>query len=121
MHARDRYELDDHQWSLIQDAFPKTSRGRPWRDHRIVVNGILWILFSGACWRDLPERYGPWQTAHGRLSRWRKDGTWDRILRKLRLRADRKGLLNWAQWNIDSTSIRATRAAAGGGKKPDRG
>ena len=121
MHARDGYELDDHQWSLIQDAFPKTSHGRAWRDHRIVVNGILWILFSGACWRDLPERYGPWQTAHGRLSRWRKDGTWDRILRKLRLRADRKGLLNWAQWNIDSTSIRATRAAAGGGKKPDRG
>ena len=112
-----RYELDDRQWMLIQRHFPATSRGRPWRDHRTVVNGILWVLFSGAPWRDLPQRYGPWQTAHRRFTRWRRDGTWDRVLRSLRLKADRAGLLDWAQWNFDSTSIRATRAAAGAQKR----
>lgn len=112
-----RYELEDRHWQLIEDLFPKVSCGRPWRDHRMRINGILWILFSGAPWRDMPERYGPWQTAHGRFVHWRRDGAWDRLLARLRLRADKKGLLDYSQWNIDATSVRAARAAGGAAKK----
>jgi transposase len=115
-----RYELDDRQWSFIAEFFPRPGRGRPWRDHRSLVNAILWVLFSGAPWRDLPERYGPWQTAYRRFATWRADGTWERILHALRLAADERGLLDFSQWNADSTSVRATRAAAGGGKKAAR-
>lgn len=114
-----RYELEDRHWDLIKGVFPRTSRGRYWKDHRVIVNGIFWILFSGAPWRDLPERYGSWQTAHRRFTLWRRDGTWDKVLTKLQLKADRQGLLDYARWNIDSTSIRAAKASAGA-KKRDR-
>ena len=118
---RDRYELNDEQWQRIQHHFAHTRRrGGQWRDHRLLVNAILWILCSGAAWRDLPERYGSWQTAHRRLLRWRRDGTWDRILNDLRARADQRGLIDWGQWNADSTSVRATRHAAGARKKRGR-
>ena len=80
-----RYELEDEHWDLIGDLFERASRGRPWRDHRMVVNGIFWILFSGAPWRDLPERYGAWQTAHRRFTLWRRDGTWDKALARLKV------------------------------------
>ncbi len=81
------------------------------------MNGVLWVLCSGAAWRDLPERYGPFQTAHRRHLRWRRDGTWERVLAGLRARADQRGLIDWARWNADSTSVRATRHAAGARKK----
>jgi len=58
-------------------------RGGRWRDHRQVINAILWRLRTKAPWRDLPERYGPWKTAHERLRKWTADGTWDRILDEL--------------------------------------
>jgi transposase len=112
-----RYELEDRHWELIKAFFPWESRGRPWRDHRVVVNGIFWILFSGAPWRDMPERYGAWQTAHRRFVRWRRDGTWDRVLARLQLVADQRGLLDYTQWNIDSTSVRAGKPAAGAKKR----
>lgn len=118
-----RYELTDEHWSLIEPILPpqrRTTRGGVWRDHRTVVNGIFWILFSGAAWRDLPERYGPRQTAHDRFGRWQRDGTWDRVLATLRLKADERGLLDYSQYNADSTSIRATRAAGGAVKKKGR-
>jgi transposase len=116
-----RYELTDEQWSRIADYFPANGRrGGQWKDHRRVVNGILWVLCSGAAWRDLPGRYGPFQTAHRRHLRWRRDGTWERVLAGLRARADGRGLIDWAQWNADSTSVRATRHAAGARKKGGR-
>jgi transposase len=116
-----RYELTDEQWLRIGGFFPANGRrGGQWKDHRRIVNGILWILSSGAPWRDLPERYGPFQTAHRRPLRWRRDGTWERLLESLRLEADAKGLIDWEQWNVDSTSIRATRHAAGARKKGGR-
>jgi transposase len=113
-----RYELTDEQWERVKHHFPPNGkRGGQWRDHRCTVDGILWVLCSGAPWRDLPGRYGPWQTCHGRLLRWRRDGTWERVLRGLRARADGEGLIDWSQWNADSTSVRATRHAAGARKK----
>ena len=113
-----RYELTDEQWSRIADFFPTNGRrGGQWLDHRRAVNGILWILSSGAPWRDVPERYGKFQTLHRRHLRWRADGTWERVLQSLRVQADQRGLIDWSQWNVDATSIRATRHAAGARKK----
>lgn len=115
-----RYELKDEHWALIEPLLPRqrrTTRGGVWCDHRTVVNGIFWILFSGAPWRDLPERYGPWQTVYDRLRRWQADGTWAAVLEALRLQADAAGLLDYTQYNADSTSVRASAAAAGAQKK----
>ena len=66
-----RHELSDAQWELIADLMPRAGRrgGGRWRDHRQVVNGLMWKLATGAQWRDLPERYGPWQTVYERFSR----------------------------------------------------
>lgn len=91
--------------------------GRPPSDHRPIVNGILWILHTGAPWRDLPEPYGPWQTVFTRFNGWRRDGTWVRIVTSLLDELDDKGQLDHDLWCIDGSVIRASRAAAGGGKK----
>jgi len=116
-----RYELTDEQWSRIAQFFPPNGRrGGQWHDHRTAVNGILWILSSGAPWRDLPPRYGPFQTVHRRHLTWRRDGTWEAALAHLRLAADARGLIDWAQWNADSTSVRATRHAAGARRRRRR-
>ena len=85
-----------------------------------MVNGIFWVLFSGAAWRDLPERYGSCKTAHDRLRRWQRDGTWEKVLTALRLEADARGLLDYTQYQADTTSVRATRAAGGAAKKKGR-
>lgn len=81
-----RYELSDEQWDLIEEFLPRNAGpGRPWEDHRRVLNGMFWVLHSGAPWRDMPERYGPWQTVYDRFSRWREDGTFDKMLEKLQM------------------------------------
>ncbi len=80
-------------------------------------NGILWIPSLGAKWRDLPERYGAWKTVYQRFQRWRDDSAF-RILARLHLKFRQDSYLD--TWMIDSTMIRATRAASGGGKKGAR-
>ena len=87
--------------------------GRPPKDRRRVLNGILWILRSGARWRDLPERYGPWQTAANTFYRWRQAGVWARVLAELQRQADERGELDWALHHVDSTVVRAHQHAAG--------
>ena len=71
-----RHELSDAQWESVADLVPDAGRqaGGRWRDHRQVVSGLMWKLATGAQWRDLPERYGPWQTIYERFSRWRREG-----------------------------------------------
>ena len=114
-----RHELTDRQWRTIAHLFPpnRTKRGGQWKDHRTVLNGMFWWLRTGAPWRDLPERFGPWQTVYDRLVRYRTDGTLDKIIQLLQVKLDRKGKIDWELWCIDGTNIRASRAAAGGGKK----
>lgn len=113
-----RYELSDAEWSLIKDIVsPPQKMGRPRRDDRQMLNGICWILCSGAKWRDLPERYGPWKTVYDRFRQWRDDGTFNAILERLHLKLREDGYMDLDTWMIDSTTIRAQRAAAGGGKK----
>jgi len=112
-----RGDLSDEQWGLIEGLFPKQGRGGKWNDHRVVFDGVLWVLRTGAPWRDLPERYGKWPSVYDRFNRWRKDGTFDRILRALRIRLDKAGHIDWDLWCVDGTSVRASRAAAGASKK----
>lgn len=80
-------------------------RAGRWRDHRQVINGILWKLRTGAPWRDLPERYGPWKTCHERLRRWSADGTWDRILAAAQVYDDGQPV-DWII-SVDSSVVRA--------------
>ncbi len=115
-----RYELTDEQWALLKGLFPKQGRGGRWLDHRTMLNGMLWILRSGAPWRDLPERYGKWQSVNHRFNRWRRDGTFARVLKALQIRLDRQGKIDWDLWLVDGTNVRASRAAAGARKKTTR-
>jgi transposase len=116
-----RYEVSDEEWALIADLLPANGRrGGQWRAHRPLLNGIFWRLHTGAPWRDVPARYGRWQTVYDRFGRWRREGLIDRVLRRLRLRLDAQGRIDWDTWCVDGTSVRASRAAAGGGKRGAR-
>jgi transposase len=75
-----RYELTDFEWAAIRSFLPNKPRGIPRVDDRHVLNGIFWVLRSGAPWRDLPETYGPRTTCYNRFVRWRQAGVWDRIM-----------------------------------------
>jgi transposase len=109
-----RYELTDPQSAMVEDLLPRNGRrGGPWNDHRTTLNGIFWILHSGAQWRELPERYGNWKSVYDRFNRWRTDGTFDRILERLHLKLDEQGRIDLDLWCVDATGIRASRAAAG--------
>ena len=78
-----RYELSDFEWSVIKPMLPNKPRGMPRVDDRRVLNGIFWVLRSGAPWRDLPGIYGPCTTCYNRFVRWRRAGVWDRIMEAL--------------------------------------
>jgi transposase len=116
-----RFDLTEEQWLKIRDFFPDRYHhgraGRPFKDHRTLVNGILWHLHTGAPWPDTPDRYGPWQTVYDRFNRWRKDGTWARILDSLLLKLDKAGHIVRDLWCFDATNCRAHTAAAGAEKK----
>lgn len=114
-----RHEVTDDQWSAVEPLIPRKQArtGRPPEDPREMLNGILWCLRTGAPWRDLPERFGPWQTVYDYFSHWRRDGVFDRILGALQVRLDRDGAIDWDLWCIDGSTVRATRSAAGAAKK----
>lgn len=116
-----RYELHNRQWERLQPLFPDLRHwggpGRPWKPHRRILNGILWRLHAGAPWRDIPPRYGPWQSVYDRFRRWRIDGTWTRILTRLLDHLDKHAQLGRDLWCVDASIIRATRAAGGAEKK----
>ena len=113
--TRQRFELTDEQWAKIEPLLPpqKPRRGRPAADHRRIINGILWIIRTGAPWRDLPERYGPVGTVSSRFYRWRKAGIWDRIFAQVQQQAEQAGRLDWEVHYVDGTSVRAHPHAAG--------
>ena len=94
------------------------ANGRPggqWANHRQVVNGIVWKLATGVPWRDLPERYGPWQTCYERFRRWQADGTWQRLLAHAQTKSDAVGEVDW-EVVVDATIVRAHQHAAGARK-----
>lgn len=114
-----RYELSDEHYALLEPLLPRDgpAGGRPFRDHRLILNGLFWKLRSGAPWRDIPERYGPWSTIYDRYRQWCQEGRFHCLLLALRERLDACDQLDWDQWWVDSSSIRASRSAAGAPKK----
>jgi len=78
-----RYELSDADWEIVADLFAAHRRtGRPRIDDRLMLNGVLWVLCSGAAWRDMPERFGPWSTVYQRFRDWRNQGTFNKMLKR---------------------------------------
>jgi transposase len=108
-----RGEITDEAWEQISPLLPENGgRGKQWRDHRRVINGILWRLRTGAPWRDVPERYAPWQTCYDRFVRWRRDGTWEKLLSRVQTRSDAVGEVEW-EVSVDSSVARAHQHAGG--------
>jgi transposase len=111
-----REELTDQQWSLIEPLFDKPpiveTRGRPRRTEREVLNGVLWILRSGARWQDLPERFPSYQTCHRRFQQWVRDGRLKNILETLAKDLLVRGKLDLSECFIDGTFIVAKKGAA---------
>jgi transposase len=105
-----RYELTDAQWQRIEALLPgkASDPGRTAGDNRLFVNGVLWVLRSGAHWHDLPARYGKWKSVHTRFARWAKNGTWERVFEVLT--KDRKN----EYLMLDTTLVRAHQQAATG-------
>ena len=112
------YQLSDDQWQLLQDLLPQNgNRGGQWKDHRLMIDGILWALSDGGRWRNLPGRFGPWQTVYDRFRKWCRNGLWDKILRRLQARKMRAGEIDFGLFCIDGTVVRAHQSAAGAAKK----
>jgi transposase len=92
--------------------------GRPPKDHRLIVEAIVWLDRTGAPWRDLPSEFGPWETVASRFYRWRRQGVWDRVLACLQADADARGELDWLLHVVDGSVVRAHQHAAGARRQP---
>nr|WP_235919326.1 IS5 family transposase [Aureimonas psammosilenae] len=105
-----RYELNEAQWQRIAPLLPGKvgDPGRSAADNRLFVNGVLWVLRSGAFWQHLPERYGKWKSVHARFSRWAKAGVWERVFAELIKDRDNQYLM------LDTTLVRVLQQAACG-------
>ncbi|MFJ9566082.1 IS5 family transposase [Streptomyces fuscichromogenes] len=113
-----RSDLTDGQWARLKPLLPHGKKpGRPptWT-RRQLIDGIRWRTRTGAPWRDVPERYGPWDRVYDLFRRWQRGGTWKRIFVQLQAEADAKGLITW-DVSVDSTVARAHQHAAGARKK----
>ena len=109
-----RYEVTTSEWNRIKDYLPPErsgQKGRPRKDNRMMLNGMLWILRTGCQWRELPECYGSWQSVYARFRKWQKDGIFEKIFRELNLDADTEYIC------IDSTDVKVHESANGGVKK----
>ena len=111
-----RYELSDLQWEKIKDFLPGREQhvGRTAVDNRLFVDGVLWVLRSGARWADLPERYGKYKSVHKRFVRWAHSGVWERVFHELVRDKKNQYLM------LDSTIVGAHQQAATGRKKGAR-
>jgi transposase len=113
-----RGDLTDGQWARLELLLPqgKKSGRLPAWTRRQLIDGIRWRTRTGAPWRDVPERYGPWDWVYDLFRRWQRDGSWKRIFVQLQAEADAKGLITW-DVSVDSTVARAHQHAAGARKK----
>jgi transposase len=110
---RKRYEISDEEWERIKELLPSEElprQGRRPKPNRQMLNGILWIAKSGAAWRDLPERYGPWQTVYGKFMKWSEAGEFEKVFQILNTDADMQDLI------LDSSIVKAHQHS-GGAKK----
>lgn len=108
-----RHELKDSEWEKIENILPGRigTVGKPAKNNRDFVNGVIWIARTGAPWRDLPERYGKWNSVWRRFRRWAITGIWDKLFKMLSIEADLEEMM------IDSTIVRAHQHSAGAKKK----
>jgi len=108
-------DLTDHQWTVLEPVFRPTrrpdGRGRPWTDARAVLNGVLWILRTGAPWADLPARYPPYQTCHRRFQQWQRSGRLDRLLQRLAEDLRDRGRIDLSEAFVDATFAAAKKGA----------
>ena len=106
---RQNMELDDEKWNAFKELLPSETgrRGRPAKDNRLIVDAILWILRTGAPWRDLPNYYGSWNTVYTRFNRWTKQGILDDVFDHLKSNYDNESNM------IDSSAVKAHQHAAG--------
>ena len=115
MHGR--WEVSDEQWALLEPILRSKRRadgkGRPPKDPRTVLNGVLWILGTGAQWREMPPKYPPYQTCHRRFQQWVRSGALAKALRKLARRLRAEGRLNLEEAFIDATFAAAKKGASG--------
>ncbi len=102
-----RFDLSDEEWGVIQPLLPKQGRGPKRKDDRVILNGIFYILRTGAPWRDLPERYGPRTTVYNHYTRWGERGVWKAIFDGLAKQCEDSLIF------IDSSIVKAHRAASG--------
>lgn len=111
-------ELTDEQWAVVEPLLPKPvkradGKGRPRVDNRAILNGVLWVMRTGAPWHDMPNRYPPYQTCHRRFQEWVKTGTFEVILKKLVQDVKERGDLDLTECFIDGTFVVAKKGAQG--------
>ena len=114
-------DLTGEQWRVVETILPEDpirpdKRGRPWSDRRTVFNGVLWILRTGAPWKDLPERYGPHQTVHRRFQNWVRTGVLEQVLLAVAQDLKDRGGLDLSECFIDGTFAPAKKGGAASGK-----
>ena len=108
------YEITNEAWNRIKDYLPPErsgKKGRPRKDNRVMLNGMLWILRTGCQWRELPDCYGKWQSVYSRFRKWQKDEIFEKIFHDLNLEADIEYVC------LDSTAVKVHESANGGVKK----
>ncbi len=109
-----RHELTDREWERIKELLPAPKvRGRRPSDARQMFNGMLWILRTGVPWRDLPERFGPWETVYTRFNTWCRDGVLERVVSRLQAQMNEQGHFDWELFCVYGSVVRASRAGAG--------
>ena len=119
-------ELTDEQWAVVEPILPKPvkradGKGRPRVDNRAILNGILWVMRTGAPWHDMPNRYPPYQTCHRRFQEWVEAGTFKTILRKLVQDVKERGGLDLTECFIDGTFVMAKKGRRGGKNQAGQG
>lgn len=111
-----RHNLTDFEWKTIRHFLPRErtgKAGRPWKPHRQVINGILFVLRTGIPWEDLPAEFGKYKTVYNRFRRWVKSGLWQRMFESMIDRLLKQGEIDFELWCVDGTVIRAHRVASG--------
>lgn len=114
-------DLTEQQWKIVEFILPKDpvrsdGRGRPWSEQRKVLNGVLWILRTGAPWKDLPSRYGPYQTAHRRFQNWVRSGVMEKLLLTLASHLKDAGGFDLKECFVDGTFVPAKKGGSLSGK-----
>jgi len=114
-------DLTNEQWEILEALIPENprradGRGRPWKSNREVLEGILWVLRTGAPWKDLPERYPPYQTCHRRFQRWSEEGVMEKILRALARHLKERGELDLSEAFIDGSFAGAKKGGFAWGR-----